>query len=70
MFRKKNSTPTELIYKNKETTNNIAMAESLNDFFVNIGSCISRDKRPIQTQKGMSKKNNRGISRTMEKQTS
>ena len=31
---KKNSTPTKLIYKNKEKTNNIEMAESLNDFFV------------------------------------
>ena len=40
MSKKKNSTPTKLIYKNKEKTNNIEMAESLNDFFVNIGSSV------------------------------
>ena len=38
--KKKNSTPTKLIYKNKEKTNNIEMAESLNDFFVNIRSSV------------------------------
>ena len=37
---KKNSTPTKLIYKNKEKTNNIEMAESLNDVFVNIRSSV------------------------------
>ena len=37
---KKNSTPTKLICKNKEKTNNIEMSESLNDFFVNIGSSV------------------------------
>ena len=40
MSKKKNSTPTKFIYKNKEKTNNIEMAESLNDFFVNTGSSV------------------------------
>ena len=31
---------TKLIYKNREKTNNIEMSESLNDFFVNIGSSV------------------------------
>ena len=38
--RKKNTPPTKLIYKNKENTSNIEMAESLNDVFVNIGSSV------------------------------
>ena len=38
--RKKNSSPTKLIYKNEEKVTNIDMAESLNDFFVNIGSSV------------------------------
>ena len=36
----KYSTPTKLIYKNKEIINNIEMAESLDDFFFNIGSSV------------------------------
>ena len=40
VLKKKNSTPTKLIYKNKEKTNNMEMAESLSDFFVNIGSSV------------------------------
>ena len=38
---KRKSLPTsKLIYKNKERTSNIDMAESLNDFFVNIGASV------------------------------
>ena len=35
--KKRNSSPTKLIYKNEEKVSNVDMAESLNDFFVNIG---------------------------------
>ena len=38
--KKKNTPPIKLIYKNKENTSNIEMAESLIDFFVNIGSSV------------------------------
>ena len=38
--KKKNSTPTKLIYKNQEKVSNVEIAESLNDFFVNIGSSV------------------------------
>ena len=38
--KKKNTPLTKLIYKNKENTSNIEMAESQNDFFVNIGSSV------------------------------
>ena len=38
--KKKKTTPRNLIYKNEEKLSNIDMAESLNDFFVNIGTSI------------------------------
>ena len=38
--KKKNSPPTKIIYKNEEKVSNIDMAESLNDFFVNIGTSV------------------------------
>ena len=38
--KKKNISPTKLIYKNEGRFTNIDMAESLNDFFVNIGSSV------------------------------
>ena len=38
--KKKDLSPTKLIYKNNEKVSNIDMAESLNDFFVNIGSSV------------------------------
>ena len=38
--KNKNSTPTKLIYKNQEKVSNVEIAESLNDFFVNIGSSV------------------------------
>ena len=38
--KKKNLSPTKLIYKNEEKVTNVDMAESLNDFFVNIGSSV------------------------------
>ena len=38
--KRKNTSPTKLIYKNEERFTNIDMAESLNDFFVNIGSSV------------------------------
>ena len=38
--KKKNSSPSKLVYKNEEKVSNFDMAESLNDFFVNIGASI------------------------------
>ena len=46
--KKKNSTPTKLIYKNQEKVSNVEIAESLNDFFVNIGSNMWNLKSPNQ----------------------
>ena len=40
MSKQKSSPPTKLFYKNKEKNSNADMAESLNDFFVNIGSSV------------------------------
>ena len=63
VLKKKYSTPTKLIYKNKEITNNNEMAESLNDFFVNIGSSVEskipKSKRPFVSYLGES--NNKSI---------
>ena len=38
--KKKTPTPTKIIYKNEKKVSDIDMAESLNDFFVNIGSSV------------------------------
>ena len=38
--RKKGSLPAKVIYKNKEKTSNIDIANSFNDFFVNIGKNV------------------------------
>ena len=38
--KKKNSFPTRIIYKNEEKKTNIEIANSFNDFFVNIGTTI------------------------------
>ena len=38
--KKKNTTPTKIIYKNQIKNSNIDMAESLNDFFIHIGSTL------------------------------
>ena len=38
--KKKTQIPTKIIYKNEEKVSDIDMAESLNDFFVNIGSSV------------------------------
>ena len=61
--KKKNSTPTKLMYNNKGTTNNIEMAESLNDIFVNIGSSVEskipKSKRHFVSYLGES--NNKSI---------
>ena len=40
MSKRKSLPTSKLIYKNKERTSNIDMAESLNDFFVNIGASV------------------------------
>ena len=50
--KKKNSSPTKLIYKNEEKVTNVDMAESLNDFFVNIGSSV--DAKIPKSQKHFS----------------
>ena len=38
--KKRNYTPTKLIYKNEEKVSNNDIAESFNDFFVNVGSTV------------------------------
>ena len=38
--KKKTQTPTKIIYKNEGKVSDIDMAESLNDFFVNIGLSV------------------------------
>ena len=38
--KRKTQTPTKIIYKNEEKVSDIDMAESLNDFFVTIGSSV------------------------------
>ena len=38
--KKKNTSPTKLLYKNVVKVSNIDMAESLNEFFVNIGASV------------------------------
>ena len=40
--RKKTTAPTKIIYKDKEQFSDGDIAESLNDFFVNIGTSIER----------------------------
>ena len=38
--KKKNTSPSKIIYKNETYTSNFDMAESLNDFFIHVGSSI------------------------------
>ena len=38
--KKRNVTPSQIIYKNEVKTTNLNMAESLNDFYVNVGNMI------------------------------
>ena len=61
--KKKTSTPSKIIYKNEEKVTNIDIAESLNDFFVNIGSSVEskipQSKKDFQSYLGA--ENNKSI---------
>ena len=61
--KKKNTSPTKLIYKNEERFTNIDMAESLNDFFVNIGSSVEAKipKSPKHFSSFLCSANNKSI---------
>ena len=61
--KKKNSSPTKLFYKNEEKVTNVTMAESLNDFFVNIGSSVEAKipKSPKHFYSFLGSPNNKSI---------